>query len=69
VKIHEYQGKEIFREYGLPTPRGFPAFSVEEALEAAKKLGANVWVVKAQIHAGGRGKGGGVKVAKTLDQV
>jgi succinyl-CoA synthetase beta subunit len=69
VKIHEYQGKEIFREYGLPTPRGFPAFSVEEALEAAKKLGGNVWVVKAQIHAGGRGKGGGVKVAKTLDQV
>jgi succinyl-CoA synthetase beta subunit len=69
VKIHEYQGKEIFREYGLPTPRGFPAFSVEEALEAAKKLGGNVWVVKAQIHAGGRGKGGGVKVAKTLAQV
>ena len=69
MKIHEYQGKEIFREYGLPTPRGFPAFSVEEALEAAKKLGGNVWVVKAQIHAGGRGKGGGVKVAKTLEQV
>jgi succinyl-CoA synthetase beta subunit len=69
VKIHEYQGKEIFREYGLPTPRGFPAFSVDEALEAAKKLGGNVWVVKAQIHAGGRGKGGGVKVAKSLDEV
>jgi len=69
LKIHEYQGKEIFRKYGLPTPRGFPAFSVEEALEAAKKLGGKVWVVKAQIHAGGRGKGGGVKVAKSLDEV
>jgi succinyl-CoA synthetase beta subunit len=69
LKIHEYQGKEIFRKYGLPTPRGFPAFSVEEAVEAAKKLGGNVWVVKAQIHAGGRGKGGGVKVAKSIDEV
>jgi succinyl-CoA synthetase beta subunit len=69
MKIHEYQGKEIFRKYGVPTPRGFPAFSVEEAVEAAKKLGAGVWVVKAQIHAGGRGKGGGVKVAKSLEEV
>jgi succinyl-CoA synthetase beta subunit len=69
LKIHEYQGKEIFRQFGMPTPRGFPAFSVEEAVEAAKKLGGKVWVVKAQIHAGGRGKGGGVKVAKSLDQV
>ena len=69
MKVHEYQGKEIFRKYGLPTPRGFPAFSVDEALEAAKKLGGKVWVVKAQIHAGGRGKGGGVKVAKSLDEV
>jgi succinyl-CoA synthetase beta subunit len=69
MKIHEYQGKEIFRKYGVPTPRGFPAFSVEEALEAAKKLGGSVWVVKAQIHAGGRGKGGGVKVARSLQQV
>jgi len=69
LKIHEYQGKEIFRKYGLPTPRGFPAFSVDEAVEAAKKLGGKVWVVKAQIHAGGRGKGGGVKVAKSLDEV
>src|SRR5688572_27932102 len=68
MKIHEYQGKEIFRKYGVRTPRGFPAFSVEEAVEAAKKLGGKVWVVKAQIHAGGRGKGGGVKVAKSLDQ-
>ena len=69
MKIHEYQGKEIFRKYGLPTPRGFPAFSVDEAVEAAKKLGGKVWVVKAQIHAGGRGKGGGVKVARSLDEV
>src|SRR5882672_7144928 len=69
MKIHEYQGKEIFRKYGVPTPRGFPAFSVDEAVEAAKKLGGSVWVVKAQIHAGGRGKGGGVKVAKSLDEV
>src|SRR3954466_11114933 len=69
MKIHEYQGKEIFRKYGLPTPRGFPCFSVDEAVEAAKKLGGNVWVVKAQIHAGGRGKGGGVKVAKSIDEV
>jgi len=69
VKIHEYQGKEIFRQYGVPTPRGFPAFSVDEAVDAAKKLGGSVWVVKAQIHAGGRGKGGGVKVAKSLEEV
>jgi succinyl-CoA synthetase beta subunit len=69
MKIHEYQGKEIFRKYGLPTPHGFPAFSVDEAVDAAKKLGGKVWVVKAQIHAGGRGKGGGVKVAKSLEEV
>jgi len=69
MKIHEYQGKEIFRKYGVPTPRGYPAMSVDEAVEAAKKLGGKVWVVKAQIHAGGRGKGGGVKVAKSLDEV
>jgi succinyl-CoA synthetase beta subunit len=69
VKIHEYQGKQIFREYGMPTPRGFPAMSVDEAVDAAKKLGGKVWVVKAQIHAGGRGKGGGVKVAKSIDEV
>jgi succinyl-CoA synthetase beta subunit len=69
VKIHEYQGKEIFRKYGVPTPRGFPAFNVDEAVDAAKKLGGSVWVVKAQIHAGGRGKGGGVKVAKSIDEV
>ena len=69
MKIHEYQGKEIFRKYGLPTPRGFPAFSVDEAVEAARKLGGKVWVVKAQIHAGGRGKGGGVKLAKSPEEV
>ena len=69
MKIHEYQGKEIFRKYGVATPRGFPAFSVDDAVEAAKKLGGSVWVVKAQIHAGGRGKGGGVKVAKSIDEV
>ena len=69
MKIHEYQGKEIFRKFGVPTPRGFPCFSVEEAVEAANKLGGGVWVVKAQIHAGGRGKGGGVKVAKSLEEV
>ncbi len=69
MKIHEYQGKEVLREYGVPTPRGFPAFSVDEAVAAAKKLGGKVWVVKAQIHAGGRGKGGGVKVAKSLEEV
>src|SRR6476661_1342920 len=69
MKIHEYQGKKIFRKYGVATPRGFPAFTVDEAVDAAKKLGGSVWVVKAQIHAGGRGKGGGVKVAKSLDEV
>src|SRR5258705_7389115 len=69
MKIHEYQGKELFRKFGMVTPRGFPCFSVDEAVEAAKKLGGGVWVVKAQIHAGGRGKGGGVKVAKSLDDV
>jgi len=69
VKIHEYQGKEIFRRFGMTTPRGIPAFSVDEAVAAAESLGGEVWVVKAQIHAGGRGKGGGVKVARSLDEV
>jgi succinyl-CoA synthetase beta subunit len=69
MKIHEYQGKEIFRRYGMVVPRGIPAFGVDEAVAAAKSLGGPVWVVKAQIHAGGRGKGGGVKVAKSLDDV
>ena len=69
MKIHEYQGKEILRGFGVPVPRGIPAFTVQEAVEAAQKLGGPVWVVKAQIHAGGRGKGGGVKVAKSIDDV
>src|SRR3954471_14321583 len=69
MKIHEYQGKEILRNFGVPVPRGIPAFTVQEAVEAAQKLGGPVWVVKAQIHAGGRGKGGGVKVAKSVDDV
>ncbi|MCC7040244.1 MAG: ADP-forming succinate--CoA ligase subunit beta [Burkholderiales bacterium] len=69
MKIHEYQGKELFRKFGMPVPRGIPAFTVDEAVKAAQTLGGAVWVVKAQIHAGGRGKGGGVKVAKSLDEV
>jgi succinyl-CoA synthetase beta subunit len=69
MKIHEYQGKEILRKFGVATPRGVPCFSVDEAVKAAEQLGGNVWVVKAQIHAGGRGKGGGVKLAKSLDEV
>ena len=69
MKIHEYQGKEILRQFGVPVPRGIAAFTVQEAIEAAQKLGGPVWVVKAQIHAGGRGKGGGVKVAKSIDDV
>jgi len=69
MKIHEYQAKEILRKYGVATPRGIPCFSVDEAVAAAQKLGGNVWMVKAQIHAGGRGKGGGVKRAKSSDEV
>ena len=69
MKIHEYQGKEILRNAGVPVPRGIPAFTVQEAVEAAQKLGGPVWVVKAQIHAGGRGKGGGVKLARSIDEV
>lgn len=69
MKIHEYQGKEILRKFGVTVPRGIPCNSVDEAVKAAETLGGPVWVVKAQIHAGGRGKGGGVKVAKTLEQV
>jgi succinyl-CoA synthetase beta subunit len=69
MKIHEYQGKEILRRHGVATPRGFACFSVDEAVEAARKLGGSAWVVKAQIHAGGRGKGGGVKLARSLAEV
>jgi len=69
MNIHEYQAKAVLREFGVPTPRGIAAFSVEEAEKAAKELGGPVWVVKAQIHAGGRGKAGGVKVVKSIDDV
>ena len=69
MKIHEYQGKDILRQFGVSVPRGIAAFTIQEAVEAAQKLGGPVWVVKAQIHAGGRGKGGGVKVAKSIDDV
>jgi succinyl-CoA synthetase beta subunit len=69
MNIHEYQGKEVLRQYGVSVPNGKVAFTVDEAVEAAKELGTSVVVVKAQIHAGGRGKAGGVKVAKNLDEV
>jgi succinyl-CoA synthetase beta subunit len=69
MNVHEYQGKEILRQFGVATPRGIPCFSVAEADDAARKLSGKVWVVKAQIHAGGRGKGGGVKVARSLAEV
>ncbi len=69
MNVHEYQGKEVLRQYGVAVPRGHVAFTPEEAVDAAKKLGGDLWVVKAQIHAGGRGKAGGVKLAKSLDEV
>src|SRR5690348_2451905 len=69
MNIHEYQAKEVLRGFGVPVPAGQPAFSVEEAVKAAEALGGPVWVVKAQIHAGGRGKGGGVKVVKSIEDV
>ena len=69
MNIHEYQGKEILRKYGVAVPKGSVAFSPDEAVKVAKELGVNVTVVKAQIHAGGRGKAGGVKIAKNLDEV
>jgi len=69
LNIHEYQAKQIFQKYGVPTPKGKVAFSVDEAVQNAKELGGPIWVVKAQIHAGGRGLGGGVKLAKSLDEV
>lgn len=69
MNVHEYQAKEIFAKYGVPVPRGFVANSVVEAVENAKKLGGSIWVVKAQIHAGGRGLGGGVKLARSLEEV
>ncbi len=69
MKIHEYQAKELLRRYGVAVPRGEAAFSVDEAAQVAGRLGGPVWVVKAQIHAGGRGKGGGVKLARSIEQV
>ncbi|MGB8147823.1 MAG: ADP-forming succinate--CoA ligase subunit beta, partial [Azonexus sp.] len=69
MKIHEYQGKQILKKFGVTVPRGIHCTTVDDAVKAAETLGGNVWVVKAQIHAGGRGKGGGVKVAKSLEQV
>jgi succinyl-CoA synthetase beta subunit len=69
MKIHEYQAKEILRKYNVPVPNGKFAFTVDEAVQAAKEIGGNIWVVKAQIHAGGRGKGGGVKLTRSFDEV
>lgn len=69
MKIHEYQGKEILKKFGVPVPIGKVAFNVDEAARAAEAIGGPVWVVKAQIHAGGRGKGGGVKLARSIDEV
>src|SRR5690625_7634071 len=68
MNIHEYQGKALLRKHGVNVPRGIPVFTVDEAVQAANELGGPVWVVKAQIHAGGRGKGGGVKIAKSIDE-
>lgn len=69
MNLHEYQAKSLFRDYGVPVPRGILAHSADEAVKAAQELGGSVWVVKAQVHAGGRGKAGGVKVAKSMDEV
>ncbi|MCW5688661.1 MAG: ADP-forming succinate--CoA ligase subunit beta [Pseudolabrys sp.] len=69
MNVHEYQAKTVLRDFGVPVPRGIPAFTADDAAEAAKALGGPVWVVKAQIHAGGRGKAGGVKVVKSIDDV
>ena len=69
MNIHEYQAKQLLKQYGVAVPRGIPAFSVDEAVAAAKELGGDLHVIKAQIHAGGRGKAGGVKLARGLDEV
>ena len=69
MNIHEYQAKQVLAGFGVPVPKGKPAFTVEDAVKAAEELGGPVWVVKAQIHAGGRGKGGGVKVVKSIADV
>ncbi len=69
MNLHEYQSKRLFADYGIPVPRGIPADSPNAAVKAAQELGGDLWVVKAQVHAGGRGKAGGVKLARTLDEV
>ena len=69
MNIHEYQAKSLLKKYGVAVAHGLPAFSVDEAVQVAEELGGPVWVVKSQIHAGGRGKGGGVKVVKSLNEV
>ncbi|NJD31297.1 MAG: succinate--CoA ligase subunit beta, partial [Gammaproteobacteria bacterium] len=69
MNLHEYQSKQLFARYGIPVPTGFVASTPEEAADAARRLGGGVWVVKAQVHAGGRGKAGGVKLAKTVNDV
>src|SRR5712671_3381455 len=69
MNIHEYQAKAVLKEFGVPVPKGIPAFTAGEAVQAAEELSTPVWVVKAQIHAGGRGKAGGVKVVKSIDDV
>ena len=69
MNLHEYQSKRLFADYGIPVPAGYPATTVDEAVDAAKKLGGELWVVKAQVHAGGRGKAGGVKLARSHDEV
>ncbi len=69
MKVHEYQAKEILKKFNVPVPKGQVAFTVDDAVKAAEKIGGSVWVVKAQIHAGGRGKGGGVKLARSLEEV
>ncbi len=69
MNIHEYQAKEVLRSFGVPTGKGHAAFSVDEAMKSAESMPGPVWVVKAQIHAGGRGKGGGVKVVKSVAEV
>ncbi len=69
MNLHEYQSKRLFADYGISVPDGHPATTPDEAVQAAEKLGGELWVVKAQVHAGGRGKAGGVKLAKSLDEV
>jgi len=69
MKLHEYQAKDVFRKFGIPVPRGRVATSVDEAVKASQDLPGPPWVVKAQVHAGGRGKGGGVRVVKSLDEL